>query len=271
MRLINKFELHPEKLDAFRSALSLSLINHRRRSESAHALVLRLGARSGMKYAPIWRGMDLGARRHRASTRFVLPPPHDLGLVRRAGLLTPAYQRRVQPLASGAYKWPLSAIVQNRYHADIAEKRGPVANAIRVAPPRRAHQGVATQKRSFAPLPIMVNASVRGAARTRPHEQGFIKKISGRAEADELISVLPLELPFERAAIGVGQSSVARDMNSIRSSVEPPASGGSYASGTHFGDALEEYFFRQSRLAPSGGAAFDPRLSPLWAGLKLPG
>ena len=40
---------------------------------------------------------------------------------------------------------------------------------------------------------------------------------------------------------------------------------------TDFGDALEEYFFRQSRMAPSGGAAFDPRLSPLWAGLKLPG
>lgn len=37
-----------------------------------------------------------------------------------------------------------------------------------------------------------------------------------------------------------------------------------------FDDALEGYFFRQSRLAPSGGAAFNPRLSPLWAGLKLP-
>jgi hypothetical protein len=35
--------------------------------------------------------------------------------------------------------------------------------------------------------------------------------------------------------------------------------------------ALNDYFFRQSRLPPNGGAAFNPYLSPLWAGLKLPG
>jgi hypothetical protein len=37
------------------------------------------------------------------------------------------------------------------------------------------------------------------------------------------------------------------------------------------GQALEEYFFQQSRLPPAGAAAFDPRLTPLWAGLKIPG
>jgi len=37
------------------------------------------------------------------------------------------------------------------------------------------------------------------------------------------------------------------------------------------GQALEEYFFQQSRLPPAGTTAFDPRLTPLWAGLKLPG
>jgi hypothetical protein len=52
---------------------------------------------------------------------------------------------------------------------------------------------------------------------------------------------------------------------------EIPAAADDFGPGADFGDALEEYFFRQSRLAPSGGAAFDPRLSPLWAGLKLPG
>ena len=35
--------------------------------------------------------------------------------------------------------------------------------------------------------------------------------------------------------------------------------------------ALNDYFFRQSRLPPNGGAAFNPYLSPLWAGLKIPG
>ncbi len=35
--------------------------------------------------------------------------------------------------------------------------------------------------------------------------------------------------------------------------------------------ALDEYFFRQSRLPPNGGAGFNPLLSPVWAGLKIPG
>lgn len=34
--------------------------------------------------------------------------------------------------------------------------------------------------------------------------------------------------------------------------------------------AIDAYFFRQSRLPPNGGAAFNPYLSPIWAGLKLP-
>ena len=38
-----------------------------------------------------------------------------------------------------------------------------------------------------------------------------------------------------------------------------------------FEQALEGYFFRQSRLPPTGTTAFDPRLTPVWAGLKLPG
>jgi hypothetical protein len=40
---------------------------------------------------------------------------------------------------------------------------------------------------------------------------------------------------------------------------------------TDFARALDDYFFRQSRLATAGGAAFNPYLSPAWAGLKLPG
>jgi hypothetical protein len=35
--------------------------------------------------------------------------------------------------------------------------------------------------------------------------------------------------------------------------------------------AVAEYFDRQARLPPSGGTAFDPRLTPAWPGLNLPG
>jgi len=38
-----------------------------------------------------------------------------------------------------------------------------------------------------------------------------------------------------------------------------------------FARALDACFARLSRLPPIGGAAFNPCLSPLWAGLKLPG
>jgi hypothetical protein len=34
--------------------------------------------------------------------------------------------------------------------------------------------------------------------------------------------------------------------------------------------ALDDYFTRQARLPPAGGAAFDPRLTPAWAGVKIP-
>jgi hypothetical protein len=37
------------------------------------------------------------------------------------------------------------------------------------------------------------------------------------------------------------------------------------------GRALENYIFRQSRLPPAGAAGFNPLLSPVWAGLKIPG
>ncbi len=34
--------------------------------------------------------------------------------------------------------------------------------------------------------------------------------------------------------------------------------------------ALNNYWYQQSRLPPSGATAFDPRLTPAWAGMKLP-
>ncbi|MBB5373655.1 hypothetical protein [Acidocella aromatica] len=41
--------------------------------------------------------------------------------------------------------------------------------------------------------------------------------------------------------------------------------------GTDLAQALRTYFFRQSRLPPAGGTGFDPRLTPAWAGVKIPG
>lgn len=41
--------------------------------------------------------------------------------------------------------------------------------------------------------------------------------------------------------------------------------------GPDLAQALRTYFFRRSRLPPAGGTGFDPRLTPAWAGVKIPG
>jgi hypothetical protein len=46
--------------------------------------------------------------------------------------------------------------------------------------------------------------------------------------------------------------------------------GGMGPSPINLAHALDDYFNRQARLPPSGAAAFDPLLTPVWAGLKLP-
>ncbi len=47
-------------------------------------------------------------------------------------------------------------------------------------------------------------------------------------------------------------------------------SGAAVTSPVNFSHMLDDYFIRQARLPPSGATAFDPRLTPAWAGLKLP-
>jgi len=43
------------------------------------------------------------------------------------------------------------------------------------------------------------------------------------------------------------------------------------ASAASVGKAVEAFFAEQVRLPPSGMSGFDPRLSPAWAGLQIPG
>ena len=43
------------------------------------------------------------------------------------------------------------------------------------------------------------------------------------------------------------------------------------ASAAAFDNGFEAYLIRQARLPPAGMTAFDPRLTPAWAGVKLPG
>jgi hypothetical protein len=42
------------------------------------------------------------------------------------------------------------------------------------------------------------------------------------------------------------------------------------ADGGGLGAALARHFWREARLPPATGSAFDPSLTPAWAGVKLP-
>ncbi len=69
---------------------------------------------------------------------------------------------------------------------------------------------------------------------------------------------------------GLGRGASAPRVAGREEAARPEAPDFGGGPGLDFADALDDYFFRQSRLAPMGGTGFDPRLSPAWAGLKLP-
>lgn len=77
------------------------------------------------------------------------------------------------------------------------------------------------------------------------------------------LRTLPLEV-----ASSVAHESVEAKSENLTPAARQPAGRENTA---ELGQALRAYFFRQSRLPPSGGTGFDPRLTPLWAGVKIPG
>lgn len=76
---------------------------------------------------------------------------------------------------------------------------------------------------------------------------------------------------------GMSRADISSGLRRVSESLDAGAGYGvqSFADGTvtsqiNLARALDDYFNRQARLPPSGATAFDPRLTPAWAGLKLP-
>lgn len=139
---------------------------------------------------------------------------------------------------------------------------------------RRAGEGRAV--RSFAPAvnrSININGAFRGRAvadiKTRFANRAEYLASDFGADAWNIESVRSIGKMLPRA-----QSEAMRrpgDWAQLSGrDAKPGGAGSAGMAGPAFADALDDYFFRQSRLAPSGGVAFDPRLSPAWAGVKLP-
>jgi hypothetical protein len=73
----------------------------------------------------------------------------------------------------------------------------------------------------------------------------------------------------ERYGAAPMQQSISGNIAEGQSQIDIPWS---TPSPSHFDlpGVLDDYFLRQTRLPPSGATGFDPRLTPVWAGLKLP-
>ncbi|MDD2705096.1 MAG: hypothetical protein PHU07_07170 [Acidocella sp.] len=160
----------------------------------------------------------------------------------------------------------VSVAVAARQEATQARAKREGEQSFMYLPPR----GVALAQRSFAPIRLNVMKDEADDI-MRGHEvapyitplpgvrRRAVLPVSRRArQAGEAI----LEVPHVRPE-PYGEDSVAFTPTSVRPMPEPAQ--------FDIGQALEEYFFQQSRMPPAGTTAFDPRLTPAWAGLKLPG
>lgn len=80
--------------------------------------------------------------------------------------------------------------------------------------------------------------------------------------------------PLRPVAQGAAPAPANRENTNSAATVLPEAGNGvadGQLSAMRLDRAIDDYLARQSRLPPSGMTGFDPRLSPAWAGLQIPG
>jgi hypothetical protein len=133
-------------------------------------------------------------------------------------------------------------------------------------PPRRA----AVAERVFAP-PSRLTASAM------PAKRGSDAAVPGRSFSRPARHAATVEQPEHQRDDLAATSPIplARRKEPESGSGEiigfaPETRRGS-ATGPDLGQALRAYFFQQSRLPPAASPCFDPTLTPLWAGVKIPG
>jgi len=156
--------------------------------------------------------------------------------------------------ASGSRDTSYRAVLaQARLQAEASRGRRNAERAALHMPPAPA--GLAGM--SFAPPP-------RGGAEggvtlpSRGQSESFMPGFRRRTSVHDAVSAAEAALPEPAFA---GEQEFAAG----------PVAAAAGAMPFDIEQALEAYLFRQSRLPPSSGAGFNPLLSPVWAGLKLPG
>ncbi len=169
-----------------------------------------------------------------------------------------------EPFAANAPGYKTVLAQAKALAAQQRQNREAAANGMYLAPSGNGLEGI-----SFAPIGTHgLGPAARFAARTQP--SGTAAEMPMPQQADFAGETLvPGQAPGQAgtalAAAQAGRHEAAGTLAAMTASGTPAAST------ADAGRALDDYFFRQSRLPPRGGAAFNPFLSPLWAGLKIPG
>lgn len=267
MKNTDEFQL--DGLDGIRFAPPWIVRKRWRGGERVHSLALRVGVWRGKKYASAFVSRGRGAPLRLAQAGFVLPVFSGFERSGKAAAqIMACQQRNVRPESKAHYA--------RRPHKESAGLR--VAAAAKYETPdysglgvRRGRFRVASvgKEKSFAPPPPAGRIAGFSQTRAMAEAQALPGKIYEPAVGDKPTAP-PEVLRFKDEGHNLQRKSTVAARGGCREQVSS-SPGGVQASGGRFSDALEEYFFQQSRLAPSGGAAFDLRLSPLWPGLKLPG
>jgi len=142
-----------------------------------------------------------------------------------------------------------------------------------------AAAGRARREADAAGLHLPARGTVLGRVSFAPPGGGtraglsFAPPGGGTVDGDSLYPARP-------GATGTAGAPVLLRQDGVHDAVPVPARNEKFAAAeaapgllapADIGRALEDYIFRQSRLPPAGGAGFNPLLSPVWAGLKVPG
>jgi hypothetical protein len=227
-----------------------------------HALALALGQRGRGGYAPV-----AGRRQAVAVTR---PSRGEVAATVPVGARRPsrdgvpvALPGGVEPPADG----PSYRAVVAAAKTEATQKRE-IRAAERAALRLPVREGGA-EARSFAPIPGRP-AAFPAPLRQRTATMGWEETLAfrgadaaGGAEAFPPPPALPpagLARPARQGAPGEWASPAAQD------ALEAPAPAAFDLDG-----ALDDYFFRMSRMPLSGYTGFDPLLTPTWPGMKLMG
>lgn len=131
---------------------------------------------------------------------------------------------------------------------------------------------VPKQEKSFAP--VKPPEAERKIDAVVPQMQQHMAPVSSATEGQSLANALEWNRSVHQQMIDKyhvrdkGSEAAAKDENGGRGVGTQQERLVSHKQ--NFEDMLDAYFLRQSRLPPAGGTGVNPKLSPLWAGLKIP-